>query len=783
MEAVTDRIFDLRVHQMVQRWWRDVEKSLRPSCLETNLSDVRKRKQARKEEHEPVAAARAAAKDASIVQWTAAADKAIAELSWRQKKDLALIKFAAVYEESRSKMEAYRVAAAEPSIDVTAQTVSNWMADYDANDGFFSKSMWGKNASVPWLLVDEDIQLDCKAWIANHSPKKGVPNFTALDFLHWLIGDNRMNPPTTGYLNSVGPNGERAISNCDASAITERTANSYLHRLGAEYRALKRGTFSDRHEDFADDRVDRYLPMEADFFQRGPNFWQDSNGEWQSVDLIKDVETAPKVLYNVLGGDGVVRKIDFGGRFKPGLIGKYIMFYVHDESCFDAGEQQKSGWLLKGVQVCMDKGRGPKRHISARMCRHGNGTLDSDPDGAPGMIELDELEAWYKKEIAGLNPPLPKYTDVAMDPGSSPGKQGWWLGKQFRMQELLCIKTFNKIFRAIVPEGYVLTVPIEQVPMEFEMVDQLDWSQGHAELPKDALDATVMTCKQGGAHAHLRHTFWTQPSGELPMPRATECEPGCAECRASYAQHGQKPGYQSVGRKGLYILMAERGVKNPKKIKMEELVKTLQSHSDFKPKMSAENSMVYELMQDHGHFAFFGVKYHAELAAIERKWMHMKRSVRGFMTGQLQLLKDMLDIHWGEYTVIAARKDMRHCRDTAAVYWQLGIDADLTKLEAGQKEYTSHRRVFDGATNLLKALSAPEDMTEKQLQRVATLKKVRSQQEEHKIDISNAESDFQSKKRRRDHIEKKNKLGITEDKRKGNGKGGKNVTANLKDKE
>ena len=76
-----------------------------------------------------------------------------------------------------------------------------------------------------------------------------------------------------------------------------------------------------------------------------------------------------------------------------------------------------------------------------------------------------------------------------------------------------------------------------------------------------------------------------------------------------------------------------------------------------------------------------------------------------------------------------------------------------------------------------------EDMTEKQLKRVATLKKVRSQQEEHKIDISNAESDFQSKKRRRDHIEKKNKLGITEDKRKGNGKGGKNVTANLKDKE
>ena len=64
---------------------------------------------------------------------------------------------------------------------------------------------------------------------------------------------------------------------------------------------------------------------------------------------------------------------------------------MHDESCFHAGEQQTAGWLMKGVQVCMDKGRGPKRHISARVCRHGNGTLDSNPNGNPGMIDLREL--------------------------------------------------------------------------------------------------------------------------------------------------------------------------------------------------------------------------------------------------------------------------------------------------------------------------------------------------------------------------------------------------------
>jgi hypothetical protein len=59
------------------------------------------------------------------------------------------------------------------------------------------------------------------------------------------------------------------------------------------------------------------------------------------------------------------------------------------------------------------------------------------------------------------------------------------------------------------------------------MVDQLDWSQGHAELPKDALDATVLACKQGGAHGHFRHTFWMPKPGTMQKPRSVECEPGC----------------------------------------------------------------------------------------------------------------------------------------------------------------------------------------------------------------------------------------------------------------
>ena len=203
VEAVTERVFGLRVHQMIERWWRDEELQI-PTGLKAH-NDVRKKKEARKKRNEPLAAKCVAAKDAIIDKWHAAADKAISELSCRQKKDLALIKFASVFEETRSKTQAYQSAADEPSIRVTAQTVSTWMADYEANDGFFSDSMWGKHGSVPWLLADEDIQAECRGWIQKHSPKKGTPNFTALDFKHFLIDDSRLNPPTTGYLNSPGP--------------------------------------------------------------------------------------------------------------------------------------------------------------------------------------------------------------------------------------------------------------------------------------------------------------------------------------------------------------------------------------------------------------------------------------------------------------------------------------------------------------------------------------------------------------------------------------------------
>ena len=162
-------------------------------------------------------------------------------------------------------------------------------------------------------------------------------------------------------------------------------------------------------------------------------------------------------------------------------------------------------------------------HASSRVCRYGNGTLCSDPNGPAGFIWLkgkDGLEDWYKRFNAGENPPLPAHTDVFMNPGHSASKGGYWMGVQFRMQGKLALVTFQKLFRCIVPVDFVLQGSAMDIEMTFLFVDQLDWSQNHDELATDALDAKKMNCSPGGRRAlqHLGGTHAYVFSVWIPRP-------------------------------------------------------------------------------------------------------------------------------------------------------------------------------------------------------------------------------------------------------------------------
>ena len=118
--------------------------------------------------------------------------------------------FSESFKQTRSLEKGYGAGA--HAAHVCKRTAFTWVKEYDANDGFFSLSQWGRHVKVPWKLADEDVQAKCRDWIYQHAPKPGVPNFTALDFMHYLVGDKRLKPKRTyGILNSKGPKGETPL--------------------------------------------------------------------------------------------------------------------------------------------------------------------------------------------------------------------------------------------------------------------------------------------------------------------------------------------------------------------------------------------------------------------------------------------------------------------------------------------------------------------------------------------------------------------------------------------
>ena len=81
-----------------------------------------------------------------------------------------------------------------------------------------------------------------------------------------------------------------------------------------------------------------------------------------------------------------------------------------------------------------------------------------------------------------------------MFPGSSDGKDGWWLGESMWMQTELAMDIFEHVFG----KG-----------SRFKLVAKVDWSQNHAATADDALDAEKMLVGTGGNSAkHIRATSY-----------------------------------------------------------------------------------------------------------------------------------------------------------------------------------------------------------------------------------------------------------------------------------
>ena len=101
------------------------------------------------------------------------------------------------------------------------------------------------------------------------------------------------------------------------------------------------------------------------------------------------------------------------------------------------------------------------------------------------------------------------------------------------------------------------------------------------------------------------------------------CHDRCpGTCLASVEKFNVDPTFQTIGLNVLKRVLAERGLRIGKN--QGEMVAELEKCDDFSHKNKHEKAYATELFADRGHYCLFGVKYHAELAYIERFWMWLK---------------------------------------------------------------------------------------------------------------------------------------------------------------
>ena len=464
--------------------------------------------------------------------------------------------------------------------------------DAEANEGFFSPSMWGKNPKTPWKLADMDIQRQALEYCReNNGHRRDRPNLTAPRFAKWL----------------------QDTFNID---VTSDQAGVYLHRLGGTWQSVKKGSYVDAHEEpYALRHEAEFLTAYAQAYSQGPNFIKD-----EDKDLCSDVEEWAIDEMKHPRGFGL------GGQLHSTHNGRIAIIVCDDEVCCFASERELYCWSFAG---CTNghtpaKNKGSARHLAGLMMEVGNGRLSMDYDKPPqqgGITELKKLEEFNEALEKGLDPVIPRHADVGMRPGKA--HEGYWLGKHKCMQMHLLGSIFNVVFNTSLDLSCDIRVSELEAALEatraandgqlpYEMVLQLDRSQQHLMARDGGLNAKKMRKGRGyeDANPHIRSSVWPRQPVDIRQENC-RADGSCEKCKAELAEykekHGNSDDFQAIGWKGLAMLASERGTPNAAAFNVEQLVEIVEAYEDFRDEVSA----VEAVLNSHGHRAIIGAECHS----------------------------------------------------------------------------------------------------------------------------------------------------------------------------
>ena len=473
------------------------------------------------------------------------------------------------------------------------KVVREWRS-YFTQNGEIPQSQQGGYQRSGVLWTNEDLNKKATEYIRGNADLKGQPNLTVGKFCQWVNDDllpNETLPP--GFPRNV----------------SVETARKWMHELWFEVVVKKKGTFVDGHE-----RED-VVEYRKTFLRR-----------MVALGFLNEHNAPTEEAKNALPADLECPRLE--------VLEKTVVLF-HDESTFQANDDQPTLWATKGSSVMRPKSKGSGIMVSDFI---------SERDG---YLALTEEE--YEKAKQS-DPSIRKHARQLLEYGEA--REGYWTAERFMCQ----IKEAVKIAEAkyLREQGW-------------KIVWLFDHSSCHAAMPDDALDVSKMNVNPGGKQRVMWDGWW-----------------------------GGKPQKMNNARgipKGMQLVLEERGI-NTRNMKADGMRDILSSHPDFQN----EKSMIERfLFEEKGHIVYMLPKFHCELNPIERVWAQAKRYARAYCKYSIKSLRKTVMPAVDSITLENMHNHFRKVRHYMYAYLE-GVPggSDLEKLvKHYKKTIKSHRRISE----------------------------------------------------------------------------------------
>ena len=250
--------------------------------------------------------------------------------------------------------------------------------------------------------------------------------------------------------------------------IKSRTARNWLHKLGFEYKDVKKDVFVDGHErpDVVEDRK-KFLSTMKDLEPYLVEFEED--GSMKTKEYPDDC---------AVGGD----------KRRP------VIVITHDECTFSANDGIRKAWTQIGDTFLRPKGRG-------------QGIMASDFLLPFGRLNLSSLSEEKKKEVIDKTGLTVTEAVELFEYGKS--NEGYWDGPKLHKQVV------NK------------ALPIaEALYLGYSLLFLFDNATSHSVFAQDALRTTQMNKGTGGQQPWLRNGWFEKDGARIIQPMSFQKEDG-----------------------------------------------------------------------------------------------------------------------------------------------------------------------------------------------------------------------------------------------------------------